>query len=112
MTTRTCPECRTEFTTAHHSKKFCSNPCKKAFNNRRMTRGAVVYDAFMSMRYDRGWAKAAGLWTLLCAIASEWRAEDNDKGRDSYIRADDWVAENKAWLKSVHLGNVKTGRGA
>ena len=112
MTTRTCPECHAEFTTEHHSKRFCSDKCKRDFNNRRLKRGAVVYDAFMALRYDRGWAKAVGLWQLLCAIAAEWRAEDREQGRDSYIRPDQWVEENRAWLRSTNLGNVNCGRKA
>tara|TARA_R100001129_G_scaffold120307_1_gene83454 strand:- start:1419 stop:1778 length:360 start_codon:yes stop_codon:yes gene_type:complete len=107
---RICPECGEHFATSHHSKLHCSTKCRKAWNNRRMTRGAELYDAFMALRYDRGWAKTVGLWQLICRLVAEWRAEDNEKGRESYIRPDRWYEENRAWLRSANLGNVNCGR--
>jgi len=78
--TCTCLECGAAFiarrTAAEGESLFCSTPCRKAFNNRRMTRGAQVYDLFMALRYQRGVAKLYGVWTILCRVAQDWREED------------------------------------
>jgi len=65
---------------------FCSVPCKKEFANRRMLRGARLYDMFMLLRYERGLAKVRGIWALTCELARQWRAEDQRErgGRPSW----------------------------
>lgn len=98
MTTK-CPECGAEFQPQRSSAHFCSTACRKAFNNRRMTRGAELYDLFMAMRYARGWAKAQGIWQLVCRLAAEWRAEDDGAGRESFILPERWLQQNRAWLR-------------
>lgn len=109
MTTKTCPECGTA---VEGAKTFCSAPCRKAWNNRRMTRGAVLYDAFLALRYDRGWAKTVGLWQLICRLVSEWKDIDEKAGRETFARPEKWVDENRAWLRSKNLGVIKIGRNA
>lgn len=34
-------------------RKFCNQQCRKSFNNRRATRGALLYDLCMKWRKDR-----------------------------------------------------------
>lgn len=97
--THTCIECQASFQPQKAHARFCSTPCRKAFNNRRALRGALLYDAFMSLRYERGWAKAVGLWSLICRLAAEWVEEDERAGRQSFVRPDDWVRDNAAWLR-------------
>lgn len=110
--THTCIECGTEFQPKKATAQFCSAGCRKSFNNRRMTRGAALYDAFMALRYDRGWAKAIGLWQLICRLAMEWKREDENAGRASYVRPDRWVQENRAWLRSQDCGVIRIGHNA
>jgi len=109
--THTCIECAVEFTPKKSSAHFCGTPCRKAFNNRRMTRGAIIYDLFCAMRYDRSWAKTVGLWQLMCRLLSEWREEDQERNRQTFVRPQGWVNENAAWLRSK-VFKVAIGRGA
>ena len=83
-----CLECGTEIKrkTSHgRPVKFCSTEHRKAWNNRRMTRGAILYDEIMKWRFDRANNKDAV--TTMAQIASMFR--DNDKrdrdGRRSWI---------------------------
>ena len=64
-----CAECGTTFEAKRDHAAFCSDACRKAFNNRRMTRGAELYDLFMAVRYERGLAKVMGLWSVICRAA-------------------------------------------
>lgn len=77
---RTCQECGDKYVAKKPSSKFCSTGCRKIFNNRRAQRGALLYDAFMSLRYDREAAKAAGIdYTFLCRIGEMFSHEDRGK---------------------------------
>ena len=51
-----------------------------------MTRGAELYDLWMTLRYDRPLAQAYGVWKLLCRLAWQYRDEDNARrnGRKSW----------------------------
>lgn len=86
---RVCRECGTEFQPKVPHAEFCCSPCRLAFNNRRMQRGAELYDLFMVMRYERGAAKALGLWAIMCRMAQAWRAEDDRQrgGRKSWAKS-------------------------
>ena len=68
--------------------EYCSTVCRKTFNNRRATRGAVFYDLFMGVRYDR--KNKAGDLALMSTIARVFYEEDaiTRNGRKS------WSAEN------------------
>ena len=86
----TCRECGKPLSIAKtksgRRRIFCSIPCKKRFNNRRMQRGAQLYDLFLLLRYERGVAQARGIWALTCELARQWRAEDvtDRDGRQSW----------------------------
>lgn len=69
-------------------REFCSAHCRNAWHKRRRDRGAELYDLFMAVRFERGRAKAASLWTLMCRLASAYRDADNHKraGRRSWRR--------------------------
>ena len=67
------------------SMEFCATPCRIAWRNRRMSRGAELYDLFMAMRYDREQAKLLGLWKLMCRMAQLWNEEDKAANRQSYF---------------------------
>lgn len=66
---------------------FCSSPCRQSFNNRRMQRGAELYDLFRALRRERAKAKALNIWTLMCQLERKWNDEDGEKrdGRKSYM---------------------------
>ena len=87
---RTCRECGKPLDPDRKANTdFCATACRVSWRNRRMSRGADLYDAFMAMRYDRGAAKAEGLWALMCRMASAWHEEDKAAGRQSYFPADE-----------------------
>ena len=80
-----CYECRKPLEASTRPERvFCSRPCKDKHINRRKLRGAELYDLLMNIRFDRVAAKDAGLWALLCRMASEWNAEDKRAGAKSF----------------------------
>lgn len=82
---RCCKECRSPLAAdADYRADFCGTPCRNSFNNRRMRRGAELYDLFMSLRYERTLAKTLKLWSTICALAQRWREEDREAGRKSW----------------------------
>lgn len=81
-----CQECGNAF----QSKKqalFCCAPCRQAFNNRRMQRGAELYDLFRTLRRERSEAKRLNIWTQICRLELKWQEDDEQKrpGRRSYM---------------------------
>lgn len=109
---RTCPECGTEHRAARHDAQFCGAVCRKAFNNRRLVRGAELYDLFMTLRYERAYAVKARVWQLLCRLAKAYREEDEERrgGRKSWGNAGDVVAR-RPWLLSDVIGrNLRWNR--
>ena len=85
----TCLECGLGYEAGRkHETDFCCAECRKAFNNRRMQRGAELYDLFMNLRYNRAEANKFGTWALICKMAMIWREEDrrDRAGRDSFKR--------------------------
>lgn len=74
---RCCDECGTAYKPHRVDALFCSTPCRKSFDNRAMVRGREMYSLFMCMRYERGLAKALGVWAIMCRMAMIWREEDN-----------------------------------
>lgn len=82
---RECQECGNRIT--GRPKQFCSSPCRQAFNNRRMQRGAQMYDLFRAMRRERDTAKDLGLWAEICHLEYRWQQEDERErpGRRSYV---------------------------
>lgn len=102
-----CPECGQSFKPQRMTQQFCTAAHRKSFNNRRAVRGAELYDLFMALRFERGWAKATGLFQLMCRLASVWKQEDTASGRASYIRPDRWVAENRASMRGIAMRQVR-----
>ncbi len=73
---RACAECAVFYSTASATSAFCGNPCRKAWNNRRLIRGAELYDLFMAHRFSRPLAYRLKLWSLICRMAAQFRKED------------------------------------
>ncbi len=84
---RTCQECGLPVSGARRGKAFCSTHCRQRFNNRRMQRGAEIYDLFRALRRERDTAKQLNLWTQLCRLELMWQQEDEKQrpGRRSYV---------------------------
>lgn len=76
----TCWECAKP----SEGKRFCCRPCKQAWNNRRMQRGAIMYDLFMGSRFEREASRKEGVWSVLCRLASDWHDADGAAGRVGY----------------------------
>jgi len=73
---RNCRECGKSFSAQRDTREFCSATCRRAWNNRRATRGSICFDAVMAWRFDRDAFEAAGGRRLLGQLASAFRAED------------------------------------
>lgn len=73
--------------TPRRSQLFCNSDCRQAFNNRRMQRGADLYDLFRALRRERDKAKALGIWTQICRLELGWQEQDEAErpGRRSYM---------------------------
>jgi predicted nucleotidyltransferase component of viral defense system len=58
-----------------------------SFNNRRMKRGAEMYDLFRALRRERSQAKELNIWTELCRLEKKWNDEDEAErdGRKAYM---------------------------
>lgn len=77
-----CLECSTPVPqTARRRREFCCDGHRKAFHNRRMTRGAEAYDLFRAIRRERKIAKSLDLWTELCRLETLWEDDDRAVGR-------------------------------
>lgn len=86
-----CKECGTALPPAKPNaphQRFCSAPCRKAFNNRRATRGAELFDYYMSMRYQR--KTHGGNIAIMNQMAQAWHDDDraNRDGRPSWMSPD------------------------
>lgn len=105
-----CAECGAALARGRKTDAFCAPACRKAFGNRRMTRGAELYDLLMETRFNRAEAKALGAWQALCRMASNFREEDHAarEGRISWRRAKQVLAD-RPYLKS-HATKIRAGR--
>lgn len=81
-----CRECGETYTRKRPDQSFCSIKCRDQFNGRRKRRGAKLYDLIMALRFDRERAQAAGAWSLVCRMASNFAEEDRREraGRKSW----------------------------
>lgn len=74
-----CAECGTSRGDVQ-GQRFCTLVCRRNFNNRRLKRGAVIYDIAMKWRKDRDGEDFNKLCTQLAAFLED----DKRKGRQSY----------------------------
>ncbi len=103
-----CRECGVQ----HNTKGvFCCTGCRQAWNNRRLQRGAELYDLFMIVRYQRGVAKLHGIWTIVCRAAQTWREEDvRERGGRQSWRAYEDLRSDLLPYTVEELGRVRAGR--
>jgi len=94
-----CQWCGEEFAKRGGSQLFCSDPHKTAFNNLRKERGAMLYDLFMALRYERELAAGLKVWSLICTMLAHFREEDRQKraARKSWMRPQG-VVERRPYL--------------
>lgn len=86
--TQLCLECGKPLESVKRSSQLhCSRECRNTFNNRRLQRGAILYDLFMANRYQRTLAKEIKVWGKICRAVITWREEDKAKrdGRNSWL---------------------------
>lgn len=64
---------------------FCTPVHRKAWNNRRMQRGAELYDIWMANNYERD-LRSEGLMSIISSLARAYRDSDKHKrdGRKSW----------------------------
>lgn len=118
LTTRCCRECGLPLPEgARLSADFCperkgqnSLPCRVAWRNRRMSRGADLYDFFMNMRYNRAQAGVFGLWKMACRMAQDWHDEDVAAGRKSFYGPKEIVERHVHLKADVLVKAHKVGR--
>jgi hypothetical protein len=93
MRTICCQECGRSAETNQRDARFCSDPCRRDFNNRRAKRGAELYDLMMAHNYDRSSRRLYGTWSLVYRLLSAYRDADNAKrnGRQSWRPVSDVV---------------------
>lgn len=83
---KVCRECGKPVTGKRIEALFCSPICRKAFNNRRMIRGAELYDLMMANRYERDWSKDENMLTVISNLCRAYRDSDKElrDGRKSW----------------------------
>lgn len=81
-----CLECGAPFLARQADAEFCALACRKAWNNRRLLRGAELYDLFMALRWDRRTVTGLHVFTALSRLAAGFRREDTQQraGRRSW----------------------------
>lgn len=91
-----CRECGHPFIGKRTTKEFCSAACRRAYNNRKATRGALIYDLVMTWRFDRSEGKDAVARKLLGQAASMFKMEDDSEraGRRSWDDLARWRERN------------------
>lgn len=88
-----CLECGEGFSSVSAHAEFCCAEHRKAWNNRRMIRGAELYDLWMIVRYERGLARVKAVMNLMSSLARAYRDADRTLrgGRRSWRRAQDAI---------------------
>ena len=71
-----CLECGGAYTPRQSDAEFCGTPCRKTWNNRRLVRGAEMYDLVMALRWDRAVASGLHVFTALSRMAGGFRRDD------------------------------------
>jgi hypothetical protein len=86
--THECRECGEKFTSNRAEAESCSTVCRKAYNNRRAVRGAILYDIMMCKRFGRKDMKLGEKEArkLIDNLTSAYRRADKHyrKGRKSW----------------------------
>lgn len=102
-----CLECGTPHGLRQNLKPatFCCAGCRRVWNNRRMVRGAELYDLLMAHRFERAEAQKLGVLPAINRLASIWRQED--KHQRSARRS--WRPTREVMLDRPALKIMTTG---
>ncbi|MDP4024428.1 transcriptional regulator [Methylobacterium sp. NEAU 140] len=105
---RACLECGTPFTPRKSDAEFCAAGCRQSWNNRRLQRGAEVYDLLMALRWDRAVATGLHVFTALSRMAAGFRRQDiaERDGRRSWTPPAAVIAR-KPHLRAQALAQVR-----
>lgn len=115
IVTETCRECGKPFTSdlskRGKRKSFCATPCEKVFNNRRMTRGKIIYDIFMEGRFNRHESEKTSR-SIMSRIAMRFRDEDKAErdGRVSWLPVGDKISVVDQQVGVSHESKMVIGR--
>ena len=103
-TTNNCHYCKAPLLKKAWAK-FCSQQCRKAFNNRRMSRGALIYDLAMTYRKDR---KPGALADLCHQIGIFIQADNTDdiKSYNDYPQGIPWNIPKSAKITGQAITKV------
>lgn len=100
MTKHTCLECSGPFESRQYSASFCSDACKRTFNNRRAKRGAILYDLVMIEACDPKAFETNKLETRVEELIARWREEDTAAKRSrTWKRPHDVMYDTAAMLR-------------
>lgn len=100
MSKRQCKECGNEFNSRQYNAEFDTPQCRAAFNNRRMKRGAILYDLVMIERVDPKAFTANKLETRVEELIARWREEDAAAKRSrTWKRPHDVMYDTAAMLR-------------
>jgi hypothetical protein len=73
-----------------------------AFNNRRLQRGAELYDLYMAHRFQREHAQDLGVFQAINRLASEYRQQDHrERASRRSLRLPRAVLEERPYLKAI-----------
>ncbi|ACL60631.1 hypothetical protein [Methylobacterium nodulans] len=107
---RTCLECGQPYGAAARHSEFCTPTCRQAFNNRRLQRGAELYDLYMAHRFQRPIAKLLKLLSCLNRLAHLYREEDRrERAARLSWRAPEVVLASRPYLRAVRLSARRRG---
>ena len=76
-----CKECGKQFTPRQYNGEFCCTECRRDFNNRRATRGAMLYDLMMIEASDPDMAERFELHGSAGQLIKKFQLEDLADGR-------------------------------
>lgn len=76
---RKCVECGKEFTSRNYNGMYCSTECRRTFNNRRMQRGAVLYDLAMIEGFAAEAFDKHDFAARREDLIAQWRKEDEGR---------------------------------
>lgn len=105
---RKCGECGVEFIAKDRRAEFCGTPCRVAHTNRRRDRGAMLYDMYVHLRFNREAATEEGLRTLIDRMVGNWVEEDRELGRRVMRPMDD--VKQAALPHTVVRCNIRAGK--
>jgi hypothetical protein len=111
MTGRCCRECGASFSAKRDTREYCDASCRRTWNNRRVSRGAILFDAVMAWRFERNAFEEVCGRRLFSQLASVFRAEDERQraGRRSWDDARRVKQRNPEIFASVVIGTNVAG---